>query len=164
MHGRLRLDKLATCTERFLEEARAEKENKSTTLVLDTGWSLLLSVDSKSKPEFAGTVYYRAIPETNEAPTPREMQQAIDAAVPLTKMLASGNCNFTLLPMFWHLSWHLSLPPMLPSAVRRMLLSHIRFQVVPRWRYKPNPCPLKVQNKRGAPTRNHVVCGNEGHL
>jgi hypothetical protein len=120
MHGRLRLDKLATCIERFLEEARVEKEMKSTTVVPDTGSSSSLSVDSKSKPEFPGTVYYRATPETNEAPTPREMQEAIDAAVPLTEMLASGNGNFTLLPMFRPLSRHLSLPPTLPSAVRRM--------------------------------------------
>jgi hypothetical protein len=155
MHGRLRLDKLATCIERFLEEAHAEKEKKSTTVVPDTVSSSSLSVDSKNEPEFAGTVYYRASPETNEAPTPREMQQAIDAAVPLTEILASGNGNFTLLPMlggnFRPLSRHLSLPPTLPSAVQRMPVEPHKVSSCASLERRAESMPVESPEQKGSP-------------
>ena len=89
MHGRLRLDKLASYIERFLEQEQAKKEK--TMQVVETGSSSGHSECSKSKAELSGTVYYRPSPCSNEPGSPRDIQDEIDSAIPFTEILASGN-------------------------------------------------------------------------
>lgn len=118
MHGRLRLDKLATYIEQFLKQSSRTEEDKKVA-VLDSGATSVRSDDSRNRTEFSGTVYYRPNPGTKEVPSPKAIQQEIDAAVPLTQVLASGNGTGKLLSVgssFQPLCRHQSLPPRLPSA------------------------------------------------
>jgi hypothetical protein len=110
MHGRLRLDKLAKYIECFLKEP-SEKSTQNTT---QSSADAELSVASSSRNEASGPVYFSPPPEKQDLPTEQELQDAIEAAVPLTKVLESSGKLFSLgvsggsyLP----LSRHLSLPP-----------------------------------------------------
>lgn len=141
MHGRLRLDKLASYIERFLEQEQAKKEK--TMQVVETGSSSGHSECSKSKAELSGTVYYRPRPSSNEPASPRDIQDEIDSAIPFTEILASGNKNGKLFSVssqqsFQPLQRHFSLPAfVLPtsetekppcSATERQQLEPILFE------------------------------------
>ena len=120
MHGRLRLDKLANYIESFLEEAAKEKEQQQNSdPASDTGSSISgVSVNSLGKNYHAGgNLYFRPPPGTPDVPTPQEIQEEVEAGVPLIEMLASRNSNTKLCSLpsstgsFQPLSRHLSLPP-----------------------------------------------------
>jgi hypothetical protein len=118
MHGRLRLDKLANYIESFLEEA-AKDQQQNTDPASDTGSSISgVSVTSLGKySPVGGSVYFRPPPGTPDVPTPQEIQEEVEAGMPLTEMLASRNSTNKLssLPSstgsFLPLRRHLSLPP-----------------------------------------------------
>jgi hypothetical protein len=120
MHGRLRLDKLANYIETFLEEAAKKKEQQhNSDPASDTGSSTSkISVTSISKNSpTGGNLYFRPLPGTPDVPTPQEIQEEVEAGVPLTELLASRNSSNTSFSLpsstgqFQPLSRHLSLPP-----------------------------------------------------
>jgi hypothetical protein len=140
-----------------LEEAAKEQQQNSDP-VSDTGSSIsLVSVNSIGKTSPAGgNLYFRPTPGTPDVPTPQEIQEEVEAGVPLTEMLASRNSNSKLFSLpsstgsFQPLSRHLSLPPIAiaplslssNSATQKMRLakSAPRFTLAIRTE-REEPCP-----------------------
>jgi hypothetical protein len=123
MHGRLRLDKLSHCIEKFLKQSlrQDDKVGLSNSLPIAGSTSVMstsIGSDDSSRG-LPGTVYYRPSPSMNDLIKPEEIREEMKAAVTLSEMLASTKGKGRLLSValgdndFQPLRRNLSSPPIL---------------------------------------------------
>ena len=122
MHGRLRLDKLANSIERFLEQHSAKTKDETDASAVESNESLQsLTSGSKNSPTDAN-LYFQPPRNTPELPTIHDVREEMEAAVPLSEILASRDSHGKLFSLpssgisFQPLTRHLSLPPIATNA------------------------------------------------